>query len=88
MEAAPGSYLVRQSRSEDYRYDLCVRTERGIKNVRIMETDSRDFCITGDQCFPSLMQLIEHYRNHVRQAHTHAPRSVSCLFVLCIVVLL
>lgn len=70
MKEESGSFLVRQSRSEDYRYDLCVRSEHGIQNVRIMQTDSQEFCITEDQTFNSLTQLIKHYGNHVRRMHT------------------
>ena len=71
MKEELGSFLLRQSRSEDHQYDLCVRSEHDIKNVRIAQMDSRGFCITEEHFFPSLTQLVKHYRNHVGQTDTH-----------------
>lgn len=57
-----GTFLIRESESQPGNYSLSIREMDSVKHYRIRSMDNGGFFIASRAVFPTLSQLVEHYK--------------------------
>uniref|UniRef100_A0A3B4B4C0 Tyrosine-protein kinase n=1 Tax=Periophthalmus magnuspinnatus TaxID=409849 RepID=A0A3B4B4C0_9GOBI len=63
-ENQSGAFLIRQSDRESVGYVLSVRSDTRVKHFKVIKDNSNQFHIEPSTHFPTLIDLVEHYKNY------------------------